>query len=280
MASLSANPLRLSQYTLMTYVLHLQTKFKSPSAMMNYISGACTWVLTSDGLALAFDTYFMKRDMQRMSSHVPAQAPPLLPIVVYNAIQFYSTIGPNHHVLVASLLIGYFTLLRQSNLFYSCRLYDPDHILRARDIAVTKDGLCVRVRSFKMTMKSAPSINILLPTIPSSPYCLVMVWITYVSQTRLPLDGPAFITSDGCPLTARAFIDTLRLALTVAGHPLPGSITDHSLRRGATQACALHGLSLSDIRQFRNWRTNAVYTYVHRQFIDSVPKSLAKSLVK
>ena len=115
MASLGANPLRLSQYTLMTYVLHLQTKLKSPSAVMNYISGTRTWVFASDELALAFDMYLMKLmkcGTTRMSSHVPAQAPPLLSIDVRNAIWFYSTIGLNPHELVASLLIGYFTLLR------------------------------------------------------------------------------------------------------------------------------------------------------------------------
>ena len=182
------------------------------------------------------------------SGHVLAQSPPLLPMDVRNAICFYNSIGPNRHMLVVALLVGFFTLLRQSNLFYSHRADDPGHALRACDITITCDGLCVRVRSSKKSTKASKPTNTLLPVIPSSPYCPVLAWFNYVSRTRPFVDAPAFLTSDGSPLTARAFIDTLRLALSVAGHPLPSAITGHSLQRGAAQACALEGSPPSDIR--------------------------------
>ena len=122
MTKYSSDPLRPNQYVLLNYIKHLSDKLASPSAVLNYISGARTWVLAVEGLASAFDTYLvklLKRGLTRTSNHLPTRAPPLLPMDVRNAIRFYDTIGRNQYILVAVLLLGFFTLLRQSNLFYS-----------------------------------------------------------------------------------------------------------------------------------------------------------------
>ena len=97
-----------------------------------------------------------------------------------------------------------------------------------------------------------------------------------MSTTRPPMDGPAFILEDGRPLTAKAFINTLRLALTTAGHPLPASITTDSIRRGGAQACAMSGSNLSAIKELGSWRSDAVHVYIPKHFIDLAPKSLSK----
>ena len=176
---LGVNLLRPLQYILLTYIQHLQTALSSPSTVMNYISGVRTWVLASDRIVSAFDRYLvklMKHGVQRTSTHVPAQAPPLLPMDVQNAVCFYNSIDPNCHVLVAALLVGYFTLLSQSNLFYSYCADDPGHTLRVCRLTLTHDGLCICVRSSKISTKASKPTNIRLPAIPSSPYCPVSAW--------------------------------------------------------------------------------------------------------
>ena len=77
MAAHGADPLRPPQYTILTYIQHLQTTLSSSSMVMNNISGARTWVLASDGIASAFDIYLvklMKPGVQRTSNDVAAQA--------------------------------------------------------------------------------------------------------------------------------------------------------------------------------------------------------------
>ena len=122
MTKYSSDPLRPNQYVLLNYIMHLSDKLASPSVVLNYISGARTWVLAAEGFAPTFDTYLvklLKRGLTQTSNHIPARAPPLLPMDVQNMIRYYATIGRNRQVLVATLLLGYFTLLCQSNLFYS-----------------------------------------------------------------------------------------------------------------------------------------------------------------
>ena len=56
----NAVPLRPKQYLILSYILHLQTRLKSTSAIMNYISGTHTWVQAFDGVTAAFDTNITK----------------------------------------------------------------------------------------------------------------------------------------------------------------------------------------------------------------------------
>lgn len=244
---------------------------------MNYISGARTWVQAMGMATTSFDTYLvgvLKRGIHRNSNHVPAQAPPLSPSDIRKVVRFFATAGDNGPVLTAAILLGYFTLLRQSNLLSSPSLASPGHTLRARDVSVTDTGLTIHVRSSKTLLKSAPPRNIAVPEIPGSHYCPLKAWMKYVSRTQPSLDGPAFITSDALPLRPRALLDTLRLALAAQGHPAPGAITLHSLRRGGAQACASSGSSLEDIKDLGHWTSGAVHSYVPRHLISSAPRTL------
>ena len=116
---------------------------------MNHISGTRTLMLAFDGDMNKFYTYLvglLKRGIQQTSTHVPAQAPPLLPASGRNTVPFLDTIGPNPHVLIVALLVRYHTLLRQSNLFYSDSVSDPEHTLRVKDITPKVNGLIISVR--------------------------------------------------------------------------------------------------------------------------------------
>lgn len=274
-----ARPLRPTQYEALSYVLHLHDN-KTPGTVMNYISGVRTWLRLMGAPTTAFDTYLLevlKKGIARSSSHVPTQAPPLRPTDVRKAVCFFNSAGDNGPVLSAALLLGYFTLLRQSNLLLSPVRTDPGHVLRAKDITLTREGLNVHVRSSKTLSKSSPPRDIAVPAIPGSKYCPVRAWRKYVSRTQPYLEGPAFITTDGLPLRPRGLLDTLRLALAVGGHPAPGAITLHSLRRGGAQACASSGSSLEDIKALGHWTSDAVHKYIPRHLIYSAPRTLAEN---
>ena len=77
-----ANILKPSQYEIMSYLLKLSDKLKSPASVLNYCSGARTFVKAISGSTAGFDSYAVglpRKGVQRLSNHMPAVAPPLTP---------------------------------------------------------------------------------------------------------------------------------------------------------------------------------------------------------
>ena len=237
---------------------------------MNYISGARTWVLLITGSAHAFDSYqvtLVKRGVQRLSQHVTRRASPITPQEMKEAIYHITATGPHAAVLTAALLIGYHTLLRQSNLLASHAQADPGHTLQRSDITLTEKGITITVRSTKTRWRAGQAYTLLLRPLPHSTCCPVEAWCRYIRLQRPPLNGPAFILPNGSPLIASTLLGAFRLALMAAGHTSTEDITLHSLRRGGAQACALAGSSLQEIMQVGAWSSSAVFTYVPREMI-------------
>ena len=273
-----ANAFAPSQYQIISYLLELTDNLKSPTSVLNYLSGARTFVRAFGGSVAGFDTYpvsLARRGVQRLSHHVPALAPPLTPQDIKAVVRFFSSIGDNGLTLTAALLLGYFTLLRQSNLLSVSPHQTSEHTIRVKDITSHQGGLNVHIRSSKTLLKSASPLDIHVPRIPGSPYCPVAAWSRYLTTLKPYAEGPAFITKDGSPLCPRALRDTLRLALSAEGHPCPGAITLHSLRRGGAQACARQGASLGDIKELGHWSSDAVFTYVPRAAISAAGQTLS-----
>ena len=126
-------PLHPEQYDVMAYTIHLSRTLLAPGTVINYMSGARTWVKMFGGDTSEFDSYMValtKRGVLRLSSHTPSQAPPLTPTNIRHIVQHLMTAGPDAAVLIAALLIGYNTLLRQGNLITSHAFSDQGHTLR------------------------------------------------------------------------------------------------------------------------------------------------------
>ena len=273
-----ADPVRPTQYHVMSYILFLNDSLASPRAIMNYISGARTWVRTMGGDPSMFDSYpvtLMKRGIQKSSVHTTVQAPPLTPVDIKNIVNYLTSAGPNGPVLTAVVLIAYFTLLRQSNLLMTETHDMSEHALRVQDITFTPDGLNVRVRTTKTRWRSAPPLDIAIPAIPGSHYCPVQAWSRYLRQVKPYMQGPAFITASGLPVTPSALTAVMHLALTAVGHPHPQAFTVHSLRRGGAQACARLGVQLADIQELGTWTSRSVHTYVPKSAVLSAPRTLS-----
>ena len=78
------------------------------------------------------------------------------------------------YVLIVSLIVGYFTLPRQSNLVLtSASVHDSPHVITVKDTSVTPDALFVTLRSSKTKFASSPHVTFRLPALPGSPCCLV-----------------------------------------------------------------------------------------------------------
>lgn len=240
---------------------------------MNYLSGARTWTMLGGGNTSRFDTYpvnLMKKGVRRLSKHITMPAPPLTPADITQIVKYLQAAGPEANVLVAAILMGYSTLLRQSNLLATTSANDPGHWLRRSDVNRTAHGLSVAVRSTKTTRGHAQSFEIHIP-MTNTTACTVRAWDRYAAGQRLRPSQPAFMLPRGGPLLAPTLLAALRLGVGRGGRLDSLNYTLHSLRRGGAQASAAAGSSLQDVMTLGSWSSNAVYSYVPRRDFRSEP---------
>ena len=142
-----ANILRPSQYHISSYLIELSGELKSLTSVLNYCSGARPFIRALGGSLAGFNTYpisLVCKGIQKLSDHTSAMAQPLTPKDVKAAIHLFTSIGDNRLTLHAALLIGYFTLLRQSNLLTILPLLTSKHTILVRDITECEGGLNVQ----------------------------------------------------------------------------------------------------------------------------------------
>ena len=272
------NPLCPSQYQVMGYIAHLSQVLRSPGAVLNYASGARTWIRTMGGSTDGFDTYpvmLVRRGVMRASNHQPSQALPLSVSDVQGIVRFFRSSGRIAYVLVAATLIGFVSVLRQSNLLTSGHRRDAGHALTAGEVLDVGNALHLRVRSTKTSQGIRNAFTIVLPEIPMSSCCPVRAWRKYKRVTSIADSDPAFLMLNGNALSINTLTAAIRLALTYNHHPSPSDVTLHSLRRGAAQSCARAGADVNQVAESGGWRSSAVFTYVPKRLFTAAPLTLS-----
>ena len=266
-----------TQYDVMAYIIHLKDTLASPGAIMNYISGAKTLVTLLGGDPSKFSTYqilLMKRGVQRLSVHVIVPVPPITIEELHAVVSHISRTTEHSAPVIAALLIGFATLLRQSNLLSSNEHGGSSHTLQLHEVCASREGLSIQVRTTKTRWRGGQGYTIVVPHQPSKRWCPVQAWMRYVNHNQLDQSGPAFQLPGGTPLMASVVLAVLRLALAATGVPNADGYSLHSLRRGGAQACAAHGSSLAEIMQLGSWTSNAVHAYVPKTSITARPRTL------
>ena len=90
--------------------------------------------------------------------------------------------------------------------------------------------------------------------------CPVKALLRYLVQRKGGV-GPFFRLGEGKPLTRRAFVREVKIALETAGMP-SGAISGHSFRIGAATAAAKGGATESQIKDMRRWKSREYRGYV------------------
>lgn len=275
------SPVAPTVYDLLSFIMFLSDNLKSPGAVLNYFSSVKIWVSGSPGLHPEFDSHeivIIKRAIIKNSDHVVSRAPPITPGELRSIIYFLSSLVPVPYVVIVALLLGFLTLMRQSNLVASTFDKIGPHVIKFSDVQLFTQKLEVTLRSSKTRSKSSPPLVFTLPAIPNSLCCPVNAWKRYVRSIVIPPAGPALLRPTGVPLTSSHLLQVLRTAsLTVFGSEK--GFTLHSLRRGATQACDNAGLPLPGIMQAGTWKSNAIIAYLGRTVVSDAPTALTSLLV-
>ena len=268
-------------YDLLSFLLYLSERLKCSGSVMNYFSSVRSWVVAASMTSVCFDApeiLTMKKGIAKNTGHVPSKAPAITPHDFKAIIGFLHALNPRPHVIIAALILGYFTLVRQSNLVVTAPHVHPSmHVIKRADVAVTESALLVTLRSTKTRSQALPPVVFRLPAMPGSPCCPVTAWQEYSNTVCSLPQSPAFVLPDNSPLSARHLLRALRIA-SLAVFGIDKHFTLHSLRRGATQACQSLGLSIDSIMSAGMWRSSAINTYLQALHISSAPAALANCL--
>ena len=216
----------------------------------------------------------MKKGVNRSAEHVARQAPPLYIQDIKAITGVFSKVGKSANVFKAVTLIAYFSLLRQSNLVVTSLAGSSSHVLRMKDIKVASNKIYITVRSTKSSWKKSDQFVICIPAIPGSACCPVQAWYQYRIMAPSDPDLPVFWINHRTPLDAKIWVGAMRYALTKLKYTNPHAFSLHSLRRGAASTCILKGMEASHIKEAGRWKSSAVYSYIPKKMVKTVPAAL------
>ena len=262
------------------YIQHLANTMSSPATVKNYISGVKSWLGSHGGDPSPFTTpeaLAVVRGAERLSTHVPFQAPELTPADIMIISDYLHQAGPDGVVLNSALLLTYFTFLRKSNVLSpSLSTWAGPHTLRRADVIPRPHGLTVVIRSSKTISTAAQAVALIINKIPGSPYCPVAAWERNCRRVPGPPSTPAFMLTGLRPLTATPLVTVMRVALARTGRPDASQVSMHSLRRGAVLAAAGEGCHMEELCHHGTWRgRSGIAHYVPPERLTSVPARLA-----
>lgn len=278
MISHNADPVMPEVYDILQYIRQLFTVCISPQTVRNRISGAKTWVQEMGGDLIPFSDRAISQTIRggsKAAAHIPSRAPALTPDMVKYTAAYLLKAGRAGVAPRAALLIGYFTMIRQSNLLSpSTRTWGGPHTIRRRDIRIVPGGLRVDITSSKTICANSEATSLFVPKIGSR-CCPVLAWESARDLKAGHPDDPAFITSAGVPLTPHALTRLVRSALTEMGVATPQRFTLHGLRRGAAQECQRLNVDTKHIMSQGTWKSGAIRTYTIQPASTEAPIALA-----
>ena len=271
---------KLEEYDILSYIVYLKKKLKSPGAVLNYLSTARTWTLAVTGSAKSFDTYrvtTLKKGLKRTMSPVLTNKPPFLIEHLKHVVDVFDSLGSAARVMKAYILIAFCSALRQSNLILHNLLDKEEHVLLARNVSVTKKGLELVIRTSKTTTCYEQKL-IVIPRASNPQYCPVVAWLNFRVLKAAAHARLAFVTSNGSPLLSRPATNLIRQALTHSTYKRPMSFTLHDIRRASVQTCAKGGATLGQLKALGGWKSDAIFSYLPRELVAKGPSTLSASL--
>lgn len=253
----------------LVYFIVLLQRTLCPDSVSNYLSALCVINSFSGHAPHAFTHPAVKlvtNTAKRISRHVPHQAQPItLPVLLdmYNQLDLAQ---PLYVTFWVAVLIGFFGLLRKSNLVPPSMMnFDPEkHLSRASLVLDAHGTLLVKITWSKTLQFRGKTVNVPIANIPFAPLS-ASYWVNRMMLLiPAPNTAPAFVypvQNKLVPLTYSRFTTLLRDTLTRAGYS--GShFTGHSLRRGGATTLRQLGFDIEDIMVLGDWVSNSVRRYI------------------
>ena len=272
MVANNRHPYEPSVLDILLYAQFLANSLKSPASVKNYISGAKTFLQQQGASVAPFSSPLLInlfKGITKLSAHIPIPAPVIDLPRLKHMCDILAVMDPDASTARTAILLGFTTLLRQSNLL-PATIRGQDHCIRRRDCVLEDHTLWVTINSSKTIYEPSKRVVIPVRACPSK-YCPVNAWLQYIHRVPLDPDAPALMLSPSAPLTAQKLNAYMRVTLGALALPDADKVTVHSLRRSGAQAAAANGASREHLMIHGTWATSAINSYVPQRLYTEVP---------
>lgn len=168
----------------------------------------------------------------------------------------------------AAMLVGFFGLLRKSNLIPDvAKKFNPVRQLQRQDFEFCQDKINITIKWSK-TIQFGQRTRVIPLLASNGNLCPVNAILNHFKITcAAGTTEPAFLcsTKPHVPLTTPLFVRRLKFILNSLGYP-PDDFASHSLRRGGACLALNAGLPIEDIRLLGDWSSNAYTAYVFHDY--------------
>ena len=256
------NALPADPHILCRYADYIASSVKSHKTVL-YISGVKTLHLLLNLPVKAFDDFIVRitlRGMGRLNTHTPNQAPPMTAHYLAEIKKLLDFGKEDDVILWAILLVGFFLLLRKSNLVPDTAMaFNPDKQLKRGDLKFHKDHVKVVLRwtknnQFKQALRFA------LPRIPGLELCPVDALLLLFALVPGNENDLVFKRTSGACFTYRNLQNHLASLSTQLG--LDHKFTSHSLRAGGATNAFLAGVPPEIIKLLGFWKSDCYQQYI------------------
>lgn len=227
-----------SVHMLCLYAQYLSTHFRSVQSILNYLNGVRLLHLFAGVAPPNFNDFKLKltlKGIKRTKKHAIKQAEPITPKILLDMRSMMNLSNPLHVVLWALFLVGFYLMLRKSNLVPdSIQTFDPFKQLLRSDLQLNKKAAVFHIKWTKTLQFGQKILSIPVPANRRSKLCPVKLLRRMLRLREGKREDPLFADCRGRPITYSVLLTNLRRFLKQAGYKQQ-LFSGHSLRRGSAE---------------------------------------------
>ena len=265
---LGTNQIPITIDKICLYAQYLSHRVKSPDTIRNYVSGICTYINLKGGSTPNLGVPVFKitmRGLRNIMKHKVKRARPMTPEILAEIYTLLDHTDPFHITIWNALVLGFFLLLRKSNLVPNKpQEFSPQKQLTGDKIKLCENAALVKITWTKTIQDGHRELNIPLLKIPNSPLCPVTALSNLAQLIGLQKGKPVlrYPTKKGWAiLTYMQYNKALKTLIKYTGRN-PSEYSTHSQRRGGASYAHEIGLSALEIQTLGDWRSEAYKAYI------------------
>ena len=240
-------PTSISKYLNIIRLMHLEAGLENP--LVN------NWGLDS-----------ILKGIKRQKGGEVIRKYPITPSILLKFWEILDFKDPLDIVFWAACLVGFFGLLRKSNLFPpNATEHNKDKHLSRLNFTFCPWGIQLLINWSKNNQFRERTHSIPIIALPAHKLCPVSaVKAAFNCTSQAPVDGPAFVVPGKRglkPLLYGQFVTKLKKCLKLIGLQ-PQAYSSHSLRRGGATWASQIGLPPDMIQMMGDWHSDAYLLYM------------------
>ena len=243
----------------------LSFNLKAPSSIANYLSSLHTLHLLT-GVQPPdmkhFEVNITMRGLRRRMQHTVRQAAPITPLLlaqIHSLLNFRKKIDV---VFWATLLLGFFMMVRASNLVPRARnKWSPVRQLKRSSLSFNKKGMMVKVKWSKTIQFQQRVLDIPVFKILKSILCPIAAIKKVLKISKATDNGPLLAVSNAQVLTYGVLQKKLKQCIAQLGLN-KAKYSTHSLCRGAVVSAEKSGVPHDLIKVYGDSRSDAFKRYL------------------